>query len=328
MSKFKVVVTDYVFEKFTQEEQILKDIDASLVVCQAKRPDELKDEVRDADALLNTYLGPIDRNLFEVAKKLRVVVRYGIGVDTINVKDATEFGIMVCNVPDYCINEVADHALALFLSLARKVVLSDRNVKGGDWSLSYVKPLKGITDMTAGIVGFGRIGQAIARRVQALGTSIVFSDPVVADGTLDYKRVDFDTLLETADVVFVQCPANKATHHLINRDSLAKMKQKPFLINAARGSIVDTDAVVWALQNGHLSGAGLDLLDDEDAVVKTDHPFKQMNNVILTPHSAWYSARAVQQLQKMAAEEVARVLKGAKPKGLVNPEAKQAKRSP
>lgn len=320
MATFKVVVTDYVFENFEQEEQVLGAIDAELVVCQAGAAEELKPEVKDADAILNTYLGPIDRDLFQVAEKLRIVVRYGIGLDTINVSDATEFGIMVANVPDYCIDEVADHALSHFLALARKLPLSDRRVKAGEWSLSYLKPLMGIGEMTAGIVGLGRIGRAIARRLQPFGVSVIFADPQVREETDGCRPVTFDALLEESDAIFVQCPSNEATHHLINKAALAKTKKRPILINCARGEIVDTAAVVWALENGKLAGAGLDLLDDEATVLEHDHPLKHFENVILTPHSAWYSVRAIRELQRKGAEEVARGLTGQRPLSLVNPE--------
>lgn len=320
MPRFKVVVTDYVFENFDQEKEILGQIDADLIVCQAGDPAELKAEVKDAHGILNTYLGPIDRNLFQEAEKLRIIVRYGIGLDTINVADATELGIMVAYVPDYCVDEVADHALAHFLALARKLVLSDRNVKAGNWSLSYLKPLKGIGEMTAGIVGFGRIGRAIARRLQPFGVSVIFSDPQVSEGSEWCRPAPFETLLEESDAVFVQCPGTEATRHLFNKDVFAKMKKSPIFVNAARGSIVDTDAVVWALEQGKIAGAGLDLLDDEAAVVETDHPLKHFDNVVLTPHSAWYSNRSIRTLQRKGAEEVVRGLTGQRPLALANPE--------
>lgn len=320
MPKYKVLVTDHVFENFDGEKAALESVDAELVIRQAKTPGELTEDVRDADAILNTYLGPIDKALFSVAEKLKIVARYGIGVDTINVADATDRGIMVTNVPDYCVNEVADHALALFLTLARKTAFSDRKIRAGEWSLSYVKPMKAIQGMTVGIVGFGRIGREIAQRVLTFGVQVVFADPFVSEPLEGTVQVDLETLLESSDAIFIQCPSTDETHHLLNQDAFARMKAMPLVINTARGPIVDTDAVVWALKNNRIAGVALDVLEDEEAVVKQDHPLKAFDNVILTPHSAWFSDRAIPQLQRLAAEEVARVLRGERPKSLINPE--------
>jgi D-3-phosphoglycerate dehydrogenase len=325
MARFKVVVTDYVFEKFEAEQEVLRAVGAELSVHQCKTQAEMREAVRDADGVLNTYLLGLDASVFATAPKLKVVVRYGIGLDTINVPDATKAGIQVANVPDYCIEEVSDHALALFLGLARKVVLSDVRVKGGQWSLSYVKPLKGITAMTAGIIGYGRIGRAIADRVRAFGPKVVFFDPAVKGATGADRGVSLEELLATSDAVFVQCPATGATRHLLNRERFAMMKQKPLVINTARGSIIDTPSIVWALETGLISGAGLDVLDDEADVTKSDYPLKKFDNVILTPHSAWFSSAAVARLQRKAAEEVARVLAGKRPLSLANPEVLEKK---
>lgn len=320
MAKFKVVVTDYVFESFDIEREVLSAVDAELEVCQCESADEVVPHLAGTHAILNTYLAGMDAKIFDAAPDLKVIVRYGIGVDTIDVAAATAHGVMVANVPDYCVEEVSDHALAHFLALARKIPFSDRKVKGGEWSLSYLKPMKGITDMTAGIIGFGRIGRAIAQRLKPFGLEIVFADPV-GEGDVDgCRRVELDDLYATCDAIFVQCPSTDATHHLLGREAFGKMRKQPFIINTARGDIVDTDAVVWALENDKIAGAGLDLLDDEDAVVGSDHPLKKFDNVILTPHSAWYSSAAIAKLQRKGAEEVARVLRGERPKSLVNPE--------
>ncbi|MHC4563423.1 MAG: C-terminal binding protein [Planctomycetota bacterium] len=320
MSKFKVIITDYVFDTFDAEREVLSAVDAELDVHQCKSADELIPHLAGAHAILNTYLPGMDETIFSSAPDLKVIVRYGIGLDTIDVAAATARGVMVANVPDYCIEEVSDHALAHFLSLARKIPFSDRQVKGGQWSLGYLKPMKGITDMTCGVIGFGRIGRAIAQRLKAFGPDVVFADPF-GEGDVDgCRHVALDELYAASDAIFVQCPSSEDTHHLINRAAIEKMAKKPFIINCARGAIVDTDAIVWAIENDKIAGAGLDLLDDEDAVVNTDHPLKAFDNVTLTPHSAWYSTAAIGKLQRMAAEEVARVLRGEKPKSLINPE--------
>lgn len=321
MSTHKVLVSDYVFESFDQEREILKAVDAELEVLQCKSAEELRAHMPGVHGLLNTYLPGIGETVFDNAPDLKAVVRYGIGLDTIDVPAATKRGIVVANVPDYCIDEVADHALAHFMTLARKIPLSDRRVRAGEWSLAYVKPLKSLQTMRAGIIGFGRIGRAIARRLQAFGLEVVFADPMINAAADGCNPVDLDTLFATSDAIFVQCPACEATRHLLGAEAFAKMEKCPLIVNCARGEIVDTDAVVAALESGTIAGAGLDLLEDEDAVLKTDHPLKRFENVTLTPHSAWFSDASIPNLQRRAAEEMAKILSGQRPSSLVNPEA-------
>ncbi|HPS52314.1 MAG TPA: C-terminal binding protein [Phycisphaerae bacterium] len=318
--KFKVIVTDYVFESFENEEKSLAEIGATLELHQCKSQNELTAVIKDADVILNTYLPGLDAKVFSYAPKLKGIVRYGIGLDTISISDATAAGIKVANVPDYCVEEVADHAMSLFLCMARKVALSDKKMKSGVVSLGYVKPLKGITSMTAGIIGFGRIGQAIASRLKPFGSKIVFSDPCIDDSKGLAEKVSLDELCETCDAIFVQCPANKHTHHLLDASRFASMRKSPIIINAARGQIIDTAALLDALQSGKASAAGLDVLEDEKQVIESDHPFRKMDNVILTPHSAWYSSDAIIKLQTQACQEVVRILKGENPKNFANPE--------
>jgi len=320
MADLKVVVTDYVFESFDLEREILSSVPADLIVMQASSAEELLPRLGGVHALLNTYLPGLNATVFDAAPELRVVVRYGIGLDTIDVPAATERGIMVANVPDYCVDEVADHALAHFLNLARKISLADRRVKGGEWSLAYVKPLMGIADMTVGVIGFGRIGRAIASRLKPFGPTIVFHDPMISEPLDGCAAVSLEQVFSDCDAIFVQCPAIPATEHLLDRNAFEAMEKRPIIVNAARGAIVDTDALVWALENDRIAGAGLDVLEDEHAVVGTDHPLKTFDNVTLTPHSAWYSAAAIRKLQQKAAEEVARALRGERPLSLANPE--------
>jgi D-3-phosphoglycerate dehydrogenase len=319
MNKQTILVTDYVFSDFEQERKILAEVGAELKITQCKTIAELKPHLAGVHGLLNTYLPGIGPEVFDAAPDLKAVVRYGIGLDTIDIPAATYRGIMVANVPDYCINEVADHALAHFLALARKIPFSDRKVKTGEWSLAYVKPMKALVGMRAGIIGFGRIGRAIAARLKVFGVEVVFHDPMISAEVDGCRPVTFDAVLATCDAIFVQCPSSKATRHLLDRTAFGKMSRQPLVINCARGEVVDTDALVWALQNGKVSGAGLDVLEDE-SIVKTQHPLKGCPNVTITPHSAWYSEAAIPALQRRAAEEMAKAIKGDRPSSLVNPE--------
>ncbi len=309
MGRFRVVVSDHVFESFGREREILSAVDAELEVFQCTSVEELKPHLKGAHGLLNTYLPGIDAGVFDAAPSLKAVVRYGIGLDTIDTAEAVRRGITVANVPDYCIDEVADHALAHFLGCTRKLVLSDRKVRQGEWSLSYVRPLKPLRQMRAGIVGFGRIGQAIAERLKPFGLELVFSDPACSSDAHGCVSVSFDELIETSDAVFVQCPATEATFHLFNDSVFGRMRKAAIFINCARGQIVDTDALVRALESGRVSAAGLDLLEDEQAVMRdSSHKLRQLDTVVMTPHSAWYSDTAIPTLQRRAAEEMARAL--------------------
>ncbi len=310
MSKYKVIVSDYVFENFDVERNILSKIDAELIPHQCKSAEELKSKVKEADVILNTYLGPIDREIFQNAPKLKGVVRYGIGVDTINLDDARSFGIKVANVPDYCINEVSDHAISLYFALSRKLLLSDKKVKSGQWSLSYLKPIQAFYTQSAFIIGFGRIGQTIAKKLIPFGPKIYFYDPFIDQSPIpDVEKIDFDKGLELANVIFIQCPLTRDTYHLFNNDTFAKIKKSPMLINTARGGIIDTDALIKALKDGKISSAGLDVIENEDRIKQPDFELKNFDNVILTPHSAWYSQDSISNLQRLAAEEVVRILK-------------------
>lgn len=317
----KVIVSDHVFENFDAEREILAAAGAELDVHQCKSAAELATQVDGAEGILNTYLPGIGGAVFDAAPRLRAVVRYGIGLDTIDIPEATRRGIVVANVPDYCIDEVADHAMAHFLALARKIPFSDRKVRAGEWSLSYVKPLKPLRSMRAGILGFGRIGRALAHRLAPFVGQIVYHDPCVTGPAEGAKPVPFEELFAESDVIFVQCPATPATRHLVGTEAFATMRRKPILINCARGPIVDTDALVAALEQGLVSATGLDVLEDHEHVVRSDHPLKDHPHVLLTPHSAWFSDAAIPTLQRRAAEAMAAILSGKRPDTIVNPEA-------
>ena len=320
--KYKVVVTDWVFENLEPEAEILAPVGGEIVAIQAKSQDELIEVARDADAILNTYFGPIDEHVIGQLEKCKVIVRYGIGVDTIDILSATKHGIMIANVPDYCIDEVSEHTMALMLALARKLFVADQTARGGDWVLGPLKPLQRVAGQTAGVVGFGRIGRSVAAKAKAFGMNVLCFDPVVSKqdaAKAGAESVSLDELLAQSDFVLLHCPANEKTRHLIGEAQLKAMKKTAFLVNTARGALVDTPALATALKAGEIAGAAL---DDVDSKPPTEHAalLADCANVILTPHSAWFSAAALHDLQRLAAEEVKRVLSGEKPKSFLNPE--------
>lgn len=324
MAKFKVAVTDYVFESLDEERKILSECDAKLVATQCKSKDEVISIAEDADVILTTYFSTLDEEVFSALKKCKGIVRYGIGTDNIDIDAASRYGIMVANVPDYCCEEVSDHAVACLLTLVRKLPLSVRRVRQGEWSLEYLKPMHKISELTVGIVGMGRIGCLSARKISAFGTSIIFTDPNVNEEYIQQKvfrarKVSLDELVTISDAILIHAPATENTYHLFDIKLFDKMQRKPVIINCARGSLIDTDALVEALSQEKISGAALDVIEGVPPF-NPDSPLSKFENLIISPHSAWYSEEALVNLKKLAAQEVVRILRGEQPHSLLNPE--------
>jgi D-3-phosphoglycerate dehydrogenase len=315
--KAKVVLTDYVWGSLDVEKKTLGDL-ADLVPLQTKKPEEFLPQAADCDALLNTYAGPITAEVMARMPKCRIIARYGIGVDTIDLDAATQAGIIVTNNPTYCIEEVAEHTMALVLACARKVAVYDRLVRGGRWELPPGKPMFRLSGRTLGLVGFGNIARQVAVRAAAFGMRIVFADPFVQDGQFDIpgKKMEFRDLLSESDFVSLHPPLTPQTRKMINEDALSRMKPSAFLINCSRGPIVDTDALVGALDAKKIAGCALDTTDPEP--LPEPHALRDRENVIITPHVAWYSEQALVGLQAGAPSEVRRVLTGQWPVNVVN----------
>lgn len=316
-AKPKVVLTDYVWESLDVERNTLDGI-AELVALQTKRPDEFLAEAADCDALLNTYAGPITGETLARMPRCKIIARYGIGVDTIDLDAATAAGIIVTNNPTYCIEEVADHTLALLLACARKVAFYDRMVRAGRWELPPGKPMFRLASRTLGLVGFGNIARAVAGRAAAFGMRVLYCDPFVRAGqfAVPGEKTELDELLSQADFVSVHPPLGPETRGLMSDGAFARMKPTAFLINCARGPIVDTPALVRALDAGRIAGCALDTTDPEP--LPDPHPLRGRDNVIITPHAAWYSEQAMVGLQAGAPGEVRRVLTGEWPVNVVN----------
>jgi D-3-phosphoglycerate dehydrogenase len=254
-------------------------------------------------------------------KKVRVIVRYGIGVDNVDLHAAKERGIPVCNVPDYCIDEVADHTLAFILGVTRQVVPNCLRVRGGQWGLAVPLPqMKTLRDLTVGVVGFGRIGREVVRRLLPFRGIIRVFDPMVNPQEIELAgasaATSFDELLPQSEIVTLHCPSTAQTRRMLNAEGFAKMKRGSILVNLARGDLVDTNALVAALQSGNLAAAALDVCDPEP--IPPDHPLLQMPNVIVAAHVASTSARAVRTLRETAAGLVARRLRGEALPNVVN----------
>ena len=317
MAKAKVVLTDYVWESLDVEKKILGDL-AELVPMQTKKPDDFIAKATDCDALLNTYAGPITADVMAKMPKCRIIARYGIGVDTIDLDAATAAGIIVTNNPTYCIEEVAEHTMALLLDSARKIAFYDRLVRSGQWAVPPGKPLYRLVGRTLGLVGFGNIARQVAVRAAAFGMKVIYADPFVKDGQFKEpgRKVELDELYRESDFVSVHPPLTRETRGMINDAAFSKMKPQAIIINCARGPVIDTAALVKALDAKKIAGAALDTTDPEP--LPDPHPLRGRDNVIINPHVAWYSETAMVGLQAGAPNEVKRVLSGEWPVNVVN----------
>jgi D-3-phosphoglycerate dehydrogenase / 2-oxoglutarate reductase len=314
----KVVLTDYVWDSLEVERKILDGL-AILTPLQTKTPDEFMAQAADCDALLNTYAGPISGDVIAKMPNCKIIARYGIGVDTIDLDAATEAGVIVTNNPSYCVEEVAEDAMALLLACARKIVVFDRLVRNGRWELPPGKPIFRVSGSTLGLVGFGNIARLVAARAAAFGMRVLYFDPFVKQGQFDVPatRVDFDQLLQESDYVSLHPPLTPNTRKMMDDAAFSKMKRTAFLINCSRGPVVDSDALVRALDAKAIAGCGLDTTDPEP--LPNPHPLRGRENVIINPHAAWYSEQAMAGLQAGAPNEVRRVLSGEWPVNVVNP---------
>ena len=314
---FKVKIADCDHESIDIERSILRDISPDIPWLRCKTEDDVIAQCSDAQALLIQYVPMTDR-VFENLPNLRVLVRYGVGVDTVDLEAAARRKIVVSNVPDYGTEEVSDHALALILSLSRKIQEANAFIHRGTWDFRTITPVRRLQTLTLGVIGLGRIGSALARKAHGIGIKIVAYDPYRDKTTIpEYVRmIPLDGLLNASDVVSIHCPLNDETRNLLDEHRLGLMKTDAFLINTARGSIVNEVALEKALSQGRIAGAALDVFSKEP--VLRDHPLLRFPNFICTPHMAWYSEDSKLELKRKAAEEARRVLMGETPKYQVN----------
>lgn len=324
MAKFKVVITDYDYGNVDVERAILEAAGARVVALQAKQEDQLLEEARDCDAIMNQY-ARVGAKTIQAMQQCKVIARYGVGVDIVDVDAATRRGIQVTNVRNYCTEEVADHALALWLSLLRKLPQYDRATHDGVWKWQSGAPVHRVRGRTMGIVSFGPIGRAIAARALAFGVEVIVYDPYVTDefvATHGARRVSKAEILAESHYLMLQVPMTAETRHFLGDAELAAMRPGSFLINTGRGPTVDNAALYRALVSGHLAGAGLDDPEEEPAKraqwTPKDNPLFSLPNVVVTPHSAYYSEESILQARQIAASEVARVLTGQAPLNPVN----------
>lgn len=286
---------------------------------QCKTEDDVIKNCKDADALL-THHAPITRKVIESLERAKIIARYGIGVDNVDLESATEKGIFVTNVV-YNIYDVADHTVSLILSLIRKIPWIYQSTKSGEWDWKKFQPIMRLKGKTAGIIGFGRVGREVAKRISGFGVNMIAYDPYLQLEVFEeshVERVDFKTILEKSDIITLHVILTKETRHMIGENELREMKKTAILINTCRGPVVDEEALYTALKEKWIAGAGLDVLEREPLTI--ENRLLELDNVVITPHIAWYSVDSLPEIQTAAVEEVARVLRGQLPLRLVNKE--------
>jgi len=326
MSAKKVLITDYVWPSVDPEREILENAGFELVVAPDGSEATLTELARDVDAIMFCF-AKVPEEVLRAAEKCVVASRYGIGVDNLDITTCTELGIVVTNVPDYCVDEVTEHVIGMITVLNRRMLPHDRQVKSGGWAdVQLNKPMRRMNGSTLGVIGYGRIGTAVARRAQAMGMKVLAYSPTLKPGhdTGVAIGTSFEDLLSRSDFVSVHVPLNDSTKGMIGRDQLAAMKRDAILVNASRGGLIDEEALAEALSSGQLAGAGLDVM--EPAPPDADHPLLKQENVIITPHTAFFSQASTLELETRTAREVIRVCDGAEPENFINPEVRGVSR--
>jgi D-3-phosphoglycerate dehydrogenase len=315
-----VVVTDYSFPDLSTEEAILEGAGCRVTGRQCKTEAELIGLCREADAVM-TQFARVNSAVIEAMKRARVIVRYGIGVDNVDLEAARRRRIPVCNIPDYCVDEVADHTLAFILATTRQVVTHSNHVHDGKWGLvGSVAQFKTLRDLNVGVVGFGRIGREVVRRLLAFKSTVHVYDPLVPAAEFEKTGAraarSLDELLAASDVLTLHCPSTPQTRKLMNNATFAKLKRGAIFINVGRGDLADSEALLAALESGQVSAAALDVFDPEP--IPAGHPILRMANVILAPHIASASVAAVKKLRETAANLALRAVRGEPLQNIVN----------
>ena len=315
---FKILVTDYQWESLDIEREILAPLPAELIVSETGEEPELVKLAPEVDAILTCWK-LVTPKVIDAAPNLRIITRYGVGLDDIAVDHATRLGIPVTYSPTYCLDEVAEHALALVFALMRRVTRFDRSLREGLYRDVPFKGMRRIAGKTLGVLGYGNIGRTLARKARAFGLEILVHDPEVAEIPPGEGRlVDFQTLLANSDILSLHVPLTPETRGLIGREALGSMKQGAFLVNTSRGPVVVPDDLLVSLQEGRLAGAALDVYPEEPPDL--GHPLFRHPHFIGTPHASFYSEESVENLQRMSAGQVFQCLSGNTPDNIVNPQ--------
>ena len=312
----KVVISDYVWPNIDIEKNFFDSKNIELVV--SKNKSDLKEQIVDADGLLFCFES-IDEDILRSGKNLKVAQRYGIGVDNINIQVATELGIVVSNIPDYCIDEVSDHAMSMILSLNRLLSRDSDLVKKGLWNeIKKDKRVYRLSEATLGLLGFGRIGRRISKKAKNFGLNVIAYDPYLNEKEIEGVEIhSLNKVLKDSNIISLHLPLTEQTNHIIDNEQFDLMNKDTILINVSRGGLINEEALIENLNNGKIRGAGLDVI--ESSTDKTNDLFS-FDNVIITPHTAFFSQESSEELQLRSSMQLYDVLTGSKPKFLINPE--------
>lgn len=311
-----VYITDCDHDSIEIEKQVLKPVTDHVLWLSCTTEEEVIEQCKDADGVIVQY-APFTRKVFEQLPKLKVIARYGVGVDTIDLDAASEYGVQVCNVPDYGVNEVSDHAFAMIMSLVRKIPQMSQSVKNNEWDYQKAIPVHRLQEQTVGVIGLGRIGSSLAEKVHGLGMNVIGFDHTRSRKYFPsfVKPVSLEELLEKSDIISVHIPLTKETKYLIGRKEFKLIKPTAYIVNTARGGIIEEAALLEALEQKQIAGAALDVFEQEPPF---NSELLKFDNFLATPHMAWYSIEASQELKRKAAEEVLRVLTNKQPDYPVN----------
>jgi D-3-phosphoglycerate dehydrogenase len=310
MQRLKVVVTDCSFLGISVERELVEKAGGHLELAHCKTEEDVIAACHDADALLVQW-APITERVLRGLTRCKAVIRYGIGVDNVDLEAAKRAGIAVANVPDYCVDEVADHTLALALALGRQVFTTFDRLRAGQWKITPPAPMPAFRDMNFVVAGLGRIGRAVLGRARAFGFRLAAYDPLPPDESFHQvgaRRLSVDQAFSEADILSLHVPLNPGTRHLVSTDRLRSMKPTALVINTSRGGLIDTRGLAIALEEGRIAGAALDVFEEEP--LQPGHPLFHCPNAILTSHIAWFSEASIARLQRLAAEEAVRGIMG------------------
>ncbi|AKA48605.1 hypothetical protein IX51_05270 [uncultured archaeon] len=318
-----VLKTDGDFRDVGMERKLLQDAGYELVERNCLTSMDVLEACRELnpDALI-VLKAPINQEVMASATSVKAISRYGIGLDMIDMSAASEMGIPVAYVPDYCVDEVSNHAISLMFSAERRLLIFDRKVRKGDWSMDGIAPVHRFSEKTLGLLGFGRLSRAVAQKMKAFDVRLTSFDPLVKGeemAALDVEKAEtIDELLANSDIISIHVPLTRQTHGLIGKEALEKMKKGSVVINTSRGGIVDQKALLESIKTGHIASAGLDVFEEEP--INPSDPILKESRIVLSPHVSYYSEEALSQVQSDTAQGIVDILRGKRPRNLANPE--------
>jgi D-3-phosphoglycerate dehydrogenase len=319
MPEFRVVITDLGYRTYRYEKEQLERIGAEVILAESRNEDDVIKHAKDADGLI-VRMAPITAKVIRSLDKCRIISRYGVGADNVDILAATEKGIMVANVPDYCEEEVSDHALALFMACTRKIVSHDKQIREGAWDIGAADPIYRLARKVFGLIGYGKIARTLHRKLIGFKFSrILVSDPYLDRNTAvehNIELVDLSSLLKESDYISIHAPLTDKTHHMIGSKEFKIMKHTAIIINTSRGPIIDQEALYRALKEGWINSAGIDVYENEP--VEKNCPLFELDNIVVTDHASWYSEDSQVELQTKAAINVVQALSGQPVTNLVN----------